>query len=87
MFHANLKRRDKLPFAASMLGLAAASIGTAPFATAMKLVGKQGPNVMTALLIVCCAVLAWAVYRLTLPLVLRLLEQRREIILRAVTRE
>jgi ABC-2 type transport system permease protein len=86
-FHANLKRRDKLPFAASMLGLAAASIGTAPFATAMKLVGKQGPNVMTALLIVFSAVLAWAIYWLTLPLVLRWLEQRRELILRAVTRE
>ena len=62
-------------------------IGTAPFATAMKLVGKQGPNVMTALLIVFSAVLAWALYWLTLPLVLRWLEQRRELILRAVTRE
>jgi ABC-2 type transport system permease protein len=53
----------------------------------MKLVGKQGPNVMTALLIVFSAVLAWALYWLTLPLVLRWLEQRRELILRAVTRE
>lgn len=86
-FHANLKRRDKLPFAASMLGLAAASIGTTPFAMAMKLVGKHGPTWVTAGLIAGSAVVAWGVYRLTLPVALKLLEQRRELVLRAVTRE
>lgn len=86
-FHANLKRRDKLPFAASMLGLGAASVGTAPFALAMKQVGTRGPDVVSVLLLAVSAVLAWAVYRLSLPIVLRLLTERREFILRAVTRE
>lgn len=86
-FHANLKRRDKLPFLASMLGLLAASVGTAPFALALRLVGREGPERQTAALISGCAVLAWALYAASLPLALRLLEQRRELILRAVTRE
>lgn len=70
-----------------MLGLGAASIGTTPFAMAMKLVGKHGPTWMTAGLIAGSAVVAWGVYRLTLPVALKLLEQRRELVLRAVTRE
>jgi ABC-2 type transport system permease protein len=86
-FHANLKRRDKLPFAASMLGLAAASVGTTPFAMAMRLVGTHGPTWATAGLISVAAGLSWAVYRATLPVVLRLLEVRKEVVLRAVTRE
>lgn len=86
-FHANLKRRDKLPFTASMLGLAAASVGTAPFVVAMKLVGKSGPSLITVALIGASALGAWGGYALSLPLVLKLLDRRRELILRAVTRE
>jgi ABC-2 type transport system permease protein len=86
-FHANLKRRDRLPFAASMLGLVAASIGTAPFVWAMRLTAGQGPVRMTPVLIAFSAAFAWSVYWLTLPAVLRLLELRRELILQAVTRE
>jgi ABC-2 type transport system permease protein len=46
-FHANLKRRDKLPFAASMIGVAAAGIGTWPMAHALRAVGKDGPTLVT----------------------------------------
>jgi ABC-2 type transport system permease protein len=86
-FHANLKRRDKLPFAASMLGLGAASLGTAPFALAMRLAGKGGPTLTTPLLIALAAALAWLAWAATLPAALSLLERRREVVLRAVTRE
>jgi ABC-2 type transport system permease protein len=86
-FHANLKRRDKLPFVASMLGVAAASAGSAPWGWALRLCGKEGPNGTTLLLMTLSAALAWVVYRGFLPLALRLLEQRREIVLRAVTRD
>lgn len=86
-FHANLKRRDKLPFAASMLGLGAASVGTAPFALAMRLAGKGGPTLTTPLLIAFAAALAWLAWAATLPAALSLLERRREAVLRAVTRE
>ncbi len=86
-FHANLKRRDKLPFVASMLGLFAASVGTAPFALAMKAVGNGGPTLKTLWALSLAAAAAALVYRLTLPQVMGLLQQRREFILRAVTRE
>ncbi len=86
-FHANLKRRDKLPFIASMLGVAAASLGTAPFAWGLRAVGTTGPTVMTLLTLALATLAAWGLYAVTLPLALRLLGQRRELILRAVTRE
>lgn len=86
-FHANLKRRDKLPFAASMLGLGAASVGTMPFVAALKAVGRGAPTVQTLGLLSVAAVAGWGVYATTLPLALKLLDARREVILRAVTRE
>ena len=86
-FHASLKRRDKLPLTASMLGILAASVGCMPFGWAMQLAGKTGPTPQTAAMIALCAVLYAVLYRLLLPLALRLLDQRREFILRAVTRE
>lgn len=51
-FHASLKRRDKLPFVASMLGVAAASLGSAPFAWALRLQGRDGAEPSTFALIV-----------------------------------
>ncbi len=86
-FHANLKRRDKLPFAASMLGVAAASLGTTPWGWALKLTAHDGVTGTTVLLLALSAVLSWVVYRGFLPLALKLLTQRREIVLRAVTRD
>ena len=84
-FHANLKRRDKIPFAASMIGVAAASLGSAPWGWALKLRMDDGPDGTTVLLMALWAALAWMLYRAFLPLGLRLLLQRRELVLRAVT--
>lgn len=86
-FHANLKRRDKLPFIASMIGIAAAGAGTWPMAWALRERGKAGPTLESLLVVVGTAIAAWLLYRLTLPWALKLLVQRREIVLRAVTRE
>ncbi|MBL8953901.1 MAG: hypothetical protein JNK82_24200 [Myxococcaceae bacterium] len=86
-FHANLARRDKLPFAASMLGVAAAAVGGAPFTWALRMRVQDGVDVSTVLLLAVCAAGSFMLYRLTLPLAMRLLVQRREVVLRAVTRE
>jgi ABC-2 type transport system permease protein len=86
-FHASLKRRDKLPLTASMLGIAAASVGCAPFAWALRLASGSGPDWRTLAMIALCAAVNGLLYRALLPLALRLLDQRRELVLRAVTRE
>ncbi|HEX8434678.1 hypothetical protein [Archangium sp.] len=86
-FHASLKRRDKLPLTASMLGIVAASVGCAPFVWALRFAGKSGPEWRTLAMIALCAAVNVVLYRALLPLSLRLLDQRREIVLRAVTRE
>jgi ABC-2 type transport system permease protein len=86
-FHASLKRRDKLPLTASLLGIGAASAGCAPFVWALRSAGTDGPQGQTLALLALCAALNGALYRALLPLGLRLLEQRKEVVLRAVTRE
>ncbi|MFL5322105.1 MAG: hypothetical protein ACJ790_20755, partial [Myxococcaceae bacterium] len=86
-FHASLKRRDKLPFAASMLGVGAASVGAAPFGWSLRACGTNGPTVTTLLGILVAAGFWWAVYFALLPVAMRLLQTRREIVLRAVTRD
>ncbi|NMO21440.1 hypothetical protein HPC49_42930 [Pyxidicoccus fallax] len=86
-FHASLKRRDRVPLTASMLGILAASAGCMPFGQALRLAGKDGPTWQTVAMVALAAVLNVALYRGLLPLALRLLEQRREVVLRAVTRE
>jgi ABC-2 type transport system permease protein len=86
-FHANLARRDKLPFAASMLGVAAAGVAAAPFTWALRMRVQDGVDLQTVLMLAVCAAGTWMLYRATLPLAMRLLVQRRELVLRAVTRE
>lgn len=86
-FHVNLRRRDKLPFAASMLGVAAAAIGAAPFSWALRLRLDAGPDVSTLALLGLSAAATWVLYRMSLPAAIDQLEQRREVVLRAVTRE
>jgi ABC-2 type transport system permease protein len=86
-FHASLKRRDKLPLTASMLGIVAASVGCMPFGWSLKLAGKTGPTIQSVAMIALSAALYFLLYRLVLPLALRVLDQRREFVLRAVTRE
>lgn len=86
-FHANLKRRDKLPFIASMIGVGAAGLGTWPLAWALRQVGQSGPTFATLAFVLAAATVAWGVYALTLPVAVGKLVERREFILRAVTRE
>lgn len=86
-FHANLKRRDKLPFVASMLGVAAAGVGTAPMAWALRARGGLGPSWQTLAVGACAALVAWLVYWRTLPWAVAQLSRRREVVLQSVTRE
>jgi len=86
-FHANLKRRDKLPFIASMIGVGAAGIGTWPLAWALRQRAEAGPTFATLAFVLAAATAAWGVYTLTLPVAVTHLVARRELILRAVTRE
>lgn len=86
-FHANLKRRDKLPFAASMIGVAAASLGSAPWAWALRFALDEGASWSTVGVLSLVTAMNWLIYRGFLPLAMRLLVQRREIVMRAVTRE
>ncbi len=86
-FHASLKRRDKLPFAASMLGVVAAGFGAFPFSLALRLNGRAPPDVRSLLILLVAVAGALALYRAVLPLSLSLLERRRELVLRAVTRD
>jgi ABC-2 type transport system permease protein len=86
-FHANLKRRDKLPFLASMIGVGAAGVGTWPMAWALRQCGQSGPTLASLAFVMGAATVAWGVYALTLPLAVGKLVARRELILRAVTRE
>jgi len=86
-FHASLQRRDRLPFAASMFGVTAATLGAAPFVLSLQADGRRGASPHSALQLGAFAVAAWAAYFVLRPRALSLLERRREDILRAVTRE
>jgi ABC-2 type transport system permease protein len=86
-FHVSMKRRDKLPFAASMLGVGAALLGSAPWAWALRLEGRAGPGPSTALTTLLLGALAWILYRELLPRAEVLLVARRERVLQAVIRE
>lgn len=76
-FHANLKRRDQLPFVASM-GVVGAGAGTWPLVTALRACGKSGPTLLTLGQLALAALVAWLVYGLTLPWALAKLDERRE---------
>jgi ABC-2 type transport system permease protein len=83
-FHANLKRKDRLPFLASMAGIAAASAGTAPTAFLL----RRGPidGVSLGLLAVCAA-FGWMLLAVSRRPTAMVLGLRKEAVLRAVTRE
>ncbi|MBI3181493.1 MAG: hypothetical protein HYZ28_05065 [Myxococcales bacterium] len=86
-FHADLRRRDRLPFAAAMLGVAAAGLGSAPFAWALRMRTADGPSWSTVGLLVLWAAASWVGYLALLPLALRSLRARAEKVLQAITRE
>jgi ABC-2 type transport system permease protein len=70
-----------------MLGLVAAALGALPSSAAVRLNGRGAPDATSLALLLCSAALAFALYHLVLPLSLRLLQARREAVLRAVTRD
>lgn len=86
-FHADLKRRDKLPLAASMLGVGAAAAGTAPMAFLLRHSAGRGPTWLTLAAGAGAALIAWGVYWVSWPRAAACLDRRREFVLRAVTRE
>jgi ABC-2 type transport system permease protein len=86
-FHVSLQRRDRLPFAASMLGVAAAGAGAWPLFAALRLAGTARPGALVLLAGgVSCAV-AWGLYLASWPLAVARLGRRRELVLQAVTRD
>jgi ABC-2 type transport system permease protein len=86
-FHSNLKRRDRLPLVASMLGMAAASAGASPWAAAVRIDPGASPGLPSLGAVATAAALAWALYWVSYPAVVRRMLSRREFIWRAVTRE
>ena len=86
-FHADLRRRDKLPLAASLLGIVGAAIGGAPFALALRMEDTARPGAPALGLGLVALVVIVAAYALLQPDVERRLVTRRERILAAVTRD
>ncbi|HZN95063.1 MAG TPA: hypothetical protein VFB81_20255 [Myxococcales bacterium] len=86
-FHASLKRRDKVPFTAAMLGVAAAGLGCAPMTFAYRWQMAEGVTVETLGVLVLCAALGWMAYRLSFAPAARQLLLHRERVLSAVTRD
>lgn len=86
-FHANLKRRDKVPFVASMLGVAGAAAALAPASWALRRAGGGGPTAWSLGVVLLGAAAAGTAYVLTWPAAQRALLRRRELVLRAVTRD
>ena len=86
-FHASLKRRDKVPFTASMLGVAAASLGCAPMTFALRWQVREGATVETLGILALSAALGWMAYRWSFDPAARQLMLHRERVLSAVTRD
>ncbi|HVE82446.1 MAG TPA: hypothetical protein VND93_06350 [Myxococcales bacterium] len=86
-FHASLKRRDKVPFTAAMLGVAAAGLGCAPMSFAFRWQVREGPAAETLGLLLLSAALGWMAYHWTFATAARRLLLHRERVLSAVTRD
>src|SRR5262245_3326667 len=86
-FHASLKRRDKVPFTASMLGVAAAGLGCAPMSFAYRWQMGDGVTAQTLAALALCAALGWMAYRMLFHPAARRLLLHREKVLSAVTRD
>lgn len=85
-FHASLERRDRQPRVAILTGIAASSIGGAPFVLLVRHAGGA-PGFGTAAVIAAVAVVYWAGYLLAWPAAARAVVARREAVLLGVTRE
>ncbi|MFN0062954.1 MAG: hypothetical protein ACKVPX_10610 [Myxococcaceae bacterium] len=85
-FDATLQRKDRPPFIASLLGVAAASAAVSPFITTLASAGHAGLALRHVAALVLPTLFALALYALSFPLVARILVRRREAILHALTR-
>ncbi|MBX7116296.1 MAG: hypothetical protein K1X64_18365 [Myxococcaceae bacterium] len=86
-FHADLKRRDRLPLLASLLGVAGVSLASAPWAFVLRAAEKTGVGLTSASWLAVVALLTWGLYAAAWPVTRRLLTTRREAVLKAVTRD
>jgi ABC-2 type transport system permease protein len=86
-FHADLKRRDRLPLLASVLGVAGVFWATTPWAAVLRATGKEGMRWESAAWLAAAVLCAWGLYAALLPATLVALDRRRESVLKAVTRE
>ncbi len=86
-FHASLKRKDKVPLLASMLGIAAATLGVTPLSFVLRHQVAERVRVQDVAFLLLCAALSLAVWALTRPVVNWALIRRREYILMRVTRD
>lgn len=85
-FHASLRRRDRPPATATVVGLLTAGLALAPVALLLRMPGGR-PGAGTLLALAGLAAAAWYGYLRLLPRVCALLEARRETALRLVMRE
>ncbi len=85
-FHAALNRRDRLPFRASLFGVAAAAAASAPSGLWLRHLGTVRPGWVTAAILGALALGFAGLYAASFPLAARLLDRRRELLLSRVTR-
>jgi ABC-2 type transport system permease protein len=86
-FHASLRRRDRPPPVATMVGLATAAVSVAPAALVLRIGGAHAPGLGAFVAMALAAAIGWTAYARALPHACRLLEARRESVLRLVMRE
>lgn len=84
-YHASLERRDRPPRAATASGIGASVVGSAPFAVGVNH-AQGGTSWTTVAGVLGIAALLWGLFRVLRPGAERALRQRRERVLRAVTR-
>ncbi|MCL2011231.1 MAG: hypothetical protein FWG75_00345 [Cystobacterineae bacterium] len=85
-FHASLQRKDRLPLPVTLGGIVAAALGVAPWSWMVSSLQGQRPSGLLCMLLLAVALFAWGVYYASWPLLMRLLERRKEAIWRAVMR-
>ncbi|HLT31488.1 MAG TPA: hypothetical protein VK013_15740 [Myxococcaceae bacterium] len=85
-FHADLRKRDRLPLPASLLGIVGAIVGGVPYGLAMRMAGDAPPGVPSLLVVAGGIAVVIPAYFLLQPNVARRLGRARERILGAVTR-
>ena len=86
-FHAGLQRRDRVPPLTTAGGILGAGLALLPLKLALRSAGTAPLDGMHAFALWAVVLIGAALYAIALPPALRLLESRREDVLRAITRE